>query len=233
LEQQNFRLPPILPVFTSASPFTMLGFEVAICDLKQFRKRGDMGKLNLVRHPVDHRILLIRGQRVIVDTELAALYAVSAKRLNEQVKRNLDRFPDDFLFQLTEEEYKVLRSQFATSNPGRGGRRYLPFAFTEHGAIMAATVLNSSRAVEMSVFVVRAFVRLREVLGTQRHLAAKIDELERKLSTHDRSIQDLLGAIRQMVPASAIKPVKPKKIGFQPRTAESSKAMRAAAGRGR
>ena len=176
-----------------------------------------MGKLNLVRHPIDHRILLIRGQRVILDAELAALYAVTPKRLNEQVKRNLDRFPDDFMFQLTEDEYKALRSQFATSNTGRGGRRYLPFCFTEHGAIMAATVLNSARAVEMSVFVVRAFVHIREVLSGHRQLALKIGELERKLSTHDDSIQSLIEAIKQLMP---LRRKVPARIGFQPKIGE-------------
>jgi hypothetical protein len=190
-----------------------------------------MGKLNLVRYPIDHRILLVRGQRVILDSELAALYAVSPKRLNEQVKRNIDRFPDDFMFQLTEEEHRALRSQIATSNPGRGGRRYLPYVFTEHGAIMAATVLNSRRAVEMSVFVVRAFVRLRELLGAHKQLAVKIEELERKLATHDHSIHQLLEAIRQLIPATVR--AKPKRIGFQPKPIDAPRTLKAAAGKAR
>ena len=103
---------------------------------------------------ITHSILVLRGHRVLLDTELAVLYGVSTKRFNEQVRRNRERFPADFMFQLTDEEHAALRSQIATSNasavPGRGGRRYLPYAFTEHGAIMAATILNSSRAVEMS-----------------------------------------------------------------------------------
>src|SRR3989338_4242679 len=104
------------------------------------------------------RIVTLRGQRVIVDADLAALYGVPTKRLNEQVRRNAERFPGDFMFQLAPEEWEALRSQFATSNePTRGGRRYSPFVFTEHGAIMAATVLNSPRAVEVSIYVVRAF----------------------------------------------------------------------------
>ena len=115
--------------------------------------------------PVESRILVLRDHKVILDTDLAELYGVSVKRLNEQVKRNEERFPADFMFQLTPTEHEALRSQFATSKQGRGGRRYPPYAFTEHGAIMAATVLNSERAVEMSVFVVRAFVRLRESLS--------------------------------------------------------------------
>jgi hypothetical protein len=120
---------------------------------------------------VESRILSLRHQRVILDADLAELYGVPVKRLNEQVKRNQERFPSDFMFQLNSKEHDCLRSQFATSNKSRGGRRYAPHAFTEHGAIMAATVLNSKRAVQMSVFVVRAFVRLREMLATSRRLA--------------------------------------------------------------
>jgi ORF6N domain len=161
--------------------------------------------------PVESRILVLRQQKVILDRDLAELYGVPVKRLNEQVKRNQERFPDDFLFQLTTEEEQGLRSQIATSKPGRGGRRYSPYAFTEHGAIMAATVLNSERAVEMSVFVVRAFVRLREMLSTNQQLAGKIDELEQRLDTHDASIQELIEAIRELM---APEPASGRQIGF-------------------
>lgn len=128
------------------------------------------------------RIASARGHRVIVDADLAALYGVETKRFNEAVKRNLAKFPADFMFQLTTDEFAALRSQFATSNhtPGRGGRRYAPLVFTEHGALMAATILNSPRAVEVSVYVVRAFVRLRELALTHGDLAERLDELERK-----------------------------------------------------
>ena len=160
---------------------------------------------------VDSRILVVRQQKVILDTDLAELYGVPVKRLNEQVKRNRERFPSDFMFRLSDEEQESLRSQTATSKSGRGGRRYAPYAFTEHGAIMAATVLNSEQAVEMSVFVVRAFVRLREMLATNDKLAAKIDELEQRLDTHDASIQDLIEAIRQMM---LPEPATGRKIGF-------------------
>ncbi|MGC9208168.1 ORF6N domain-containing protein [Acidithiobacillus sp.] len=155
------------------------------------------------------RIYRIRGQRVLLDADLAELYGVPTKRLNEQIKRNPDRFPPDFLFQLSEEEHAALRSQLATSNTGRGGRRYLPYAFTEHGAIMAATVLNSPRAIEMSVFVVRAFVRLREMLSTHQELAEKLDALERTVSTHDQAIAGLINAIRELThtPASRTRPI--------------------------
>jgi hypothetical protein len=162
--------------------------------------------------PVESRIIVLRHQKVILDSDLAELYGVPVKRLNEQIKRNQERFPSDFMFQLNPEEQASLRSQSATSNQGRGGRRYAPYAFTEHGAIMAATVLNSARAVEMSVFVVRAFVRLREMLAANEQLAAKIDELELRLDTHDASIQDLLEAIRELM---APEPASDRKIGFQ------------------
>jgi phage regulator Rha-like protein len=154
---------------------------------------------------VESRILMLRHQRVILDKDLGELYGVTAKRLNEQVRRNRERFPPDFMFLLTAKEYDALRSQIATSKKGRGGRRYPPYAFTEHGAIMAATVLNSTRAVEMSVFVVRAFVRMREMLAKNRQLAAKINELDRRLETHDTAIQDIIEAIKElMVPESPV-----------------------------
>src|SRR5580700_2764619 len=148
---------------------------------------------------VESRILLLRHQRVILDTDIADLYGVPVKVLNQQVKRNRERFPADFVFQLTAKEDEVLRSQFVTSKPGRGGRRYAPYAFTEHGAIMAATVLNSERAVQMSVFVVRAFVRLRDMLATSRRLAGKIDELENRLDTNDSLILDISAAIKELM----------------------------------
>jgi chaperonin cofactor prefoldin len=169
--------------------------------------------------PVESRILVLREQRVILDTDLAELYGVPVKRLNEQVKRNQERFPADFMFRLSAEESESLRSQHATSKTGRGGRRYAPYAFTEHGAIMAATVLNSDRAVEMSVFVVRAFVRLREMLATNQQLASKIDELEQRLDTHDASIQELIEAIRELM---APDPASGRRIGFQLPAGKSS-----------
>lgn len=161
---------------------------------------------------IENRILLIRGQKVLLDADLAALYGVPTKRFNEQVKRNRDRFPADFMFHLNAEEHTVLRSQFATSNVGRGGRRYLPYAFTEHGAIMAASVLNSQRAIEVSVYVVRAFVRLRELLASHKELARRLDQLEKKLATHDQAITSLIHTIRQLTPPSAPKSKRP--IGF-------------------
>ena len=148
-------------------------------------------------HALSGRILQIRGQRVLLDADLAELYEVDTKRLNEQVKRNADRFPVDFKFQLTPEEFADLKSQFATSS--WGGRRKLPFAFTEHGAIMAASVLNSRRAVETSVYVVRAFVQLREMLSSQKVLAEQVTKLERRVSHHDHSLTEIIDALRSLM----------------------------------
>ena len=163
-------------------------------------------------YAVESRVLVLRHQRVMLDADIAELYGVPVKRLNEQVKRNAERFPSDFMFQLSEREHSALRSQIATSKKSRGGRRYTPYAFTEHGAIMAATVLNSERAVQMSVFVVRAFVRLREMLATNRRLAGKIDELENRLDTHDSTIQNLIEAIKELMTPRRSPRVR---IGFQ------------------
>lgn len=161
---------------------------------------------------IQQRIHWVRGKRVILDADLARFYGVTTKRLNEQVRRNQHRFPEDFRFRLTAEEGEALRSQFATSKPGRGGRRHAAYAFTEHGAIMAATVLNSETAVGMSVTVVRAFVQLRELLSTHRELAAKLAQLERKLEGHDVAIANLFEAIRQLLGAG--EPGHKRKIGF-------------------
>lgn len=171
-----------------------------------------MPKKTALTIPVESRILVLRRQKVILDSDLAELYGVPVKQLNQAVKRNQERFPADFMFQLTAKEDEILRSQIVTSSSSHGGRRYLPYAFTEHGAIMAATVLNSPKAVEMSVFVVRAFVKLREMLANNRQLASKIEELEKRLETHDTAIQELIDAIKEMMTP----PKGPrKKIGFQ------------------
>ena len=157
-------------------------------------------------------IVFLRGQRVLLDADLATLYDVTTKRFNEQVKRNLDRFPEDFMFQLTEEEFAALRSQFATSNVGRGGRRYLPYAFTEHGAIMAATILNSPRATEVSVYVVRAFVQLRNLLASNKEVMRRLTELGHKVSSHDQAIAGLINAISDLM--NPPEPPPKRSIGF-------------------
>lgn len=143
---------------------------------------------------IEQTILLIRGHKVILDSDIATLYGVPTKRLNEQVSRNRDRFPEDFMFQLTEEEFANLKSQNATSS--WGGRRTLPYAFTEHGVVMLASVLNSPIAVSASIQVVRAFVRLRELLATHKDLAQKLEELEKK---YDRKFSVVFEAIRQLM----------------------------------
>jgi hypothetical protein len=160
---------------------------------------------------IEEVILLIRGQKVILDYDLAEIYGVETRRLNEQVRRNAGRFPPDFMFQLTAEEFVNLKSHFAISSLTWGGRRKLPQAFTEHGAIMAASILNSPKAVEMSVFVVRAFIRLCALLAAHKELALKMTELERTLTLHDKQILSILDAIKRLMAPPAI----PKrKIGF-------------------
>ena len=155
----------------------------------------------------------MRGHKVLLDADLATLYGVTTKRLNEQVRRNRERFPEDFVFQLAQDEYEALRSQFATLKPGRGQhRKYLPYVFTEHGAIMAAAVLNTPRAVEMSLYVVRTFIRLRELLASNQALKRKLDELERKLGTHDQAIASILSAIHELM--TPPEPPKKRRIGF-------------------
>ncbi len=145
-------------------------------------------------------ILVLRGQRVVLDAKLATLYGVTTKRLNEQVRRNAERFPGDFMFQLSGSEDAALRSQTATLKPARGQhRKYRPYAFTEHGAIMAAAILNSPRAVEMSLYVVRAFVQLRETLSSSNELASRFAQLQTRLETHDDAIAAILSAIRELV----------------------------------
>ncbi len=161
---------------------------------------------------IESRILLVRGHKVLLDADLAALYGVGTKRFNEQVRRNAARFPEDFMFRLSAEEWDSLRSQFATLKTGRGQhRKYLPLAFTEHGAIMAATILNSPRATEVSVYIVRAFVRLRELLASNKELARRLDQLEKKLGSHDQAIAGLVNTIRNLMSPPELKR---RPIGF-------------------
>ena len=157
---------------------------------------------------IERSIFLIRGHKVLIDVHLAALYGVTTKRLNEQVRRNRTRFPDDFMFQLTSEEAASLRSQFATSKTGRGGRRYAPYAFTEQGVAMLSTVLNSERAIQVNIEIMRAFVRLREMLESNAQLARKLAALEKK---YDAQFKVVFDAIRQLMAAPE---PKSRKIGF-------------------
>lgn len=166
------------------------------------------GQMSLVPvERIERAILSIRGEKVMLDNDLADLYGVETKRLNEQVRRNLNRFPPDFMFQLTLQEWEALRSQFATLKRGEH-RKYLPFAFTEHGALMLANVLNSERAAQTSVQVVRAFVRLRQMLASNAELARKLAALEKK---YDAQFKIVFDAIRQLMSP----PARPKReIGF-------------------
>lgn len=202
-------------------------------------KRPPKSKQSLATvEPIEPVIRVIREQRVILDSDLAKIYGVTTKRLNEQVKRNLDRFPSDFMFRLTGTEnqnvmlqsaisnespvaanpVKNLKSQIATSR-SHGGRRKLPYAFTEHGAVMAANVLNSESAVAMSVYVVRAFVKLREVLASNDELAKRLDDLERKLTgrleNHEKAIIELFAQIKRLLKPPPPQPDrKRRRIGF-------------------
>lgn len=179
---------------------------------------------SLAPRAIESQILLIRGQKVLIDADLAALYGVEVRALNQAVKRNENRFPADFAFRLTAKESENLRSQIVISSGSHGGRRYLPYVFTEHGAIMAASVLNSTRAVEMSIFVVRAFVHLREALRAHRALAAKLVELEQRLEAHDASIEEIIDTIRAMTAL----PEKPaRRIGFLPESPSRPKMLKA------
>jgi hypothetical protein len=165
---------------------------------------------------IEKAIFLIRGHKVMLDADLAELYGVTTKRLNEQVRRNLSRFPADFIFQLDGQEASALRSQIATSKEGRGGRRYLPYVFTEQGVAMLSSVLNSERAIEVNIAIMRVFVRLREMMATHKELAFKLVELEERLEGHDEQIQNIFDAIRQLMT-----PPEPprKKIGFEAKEA--------------
>jgi hypothetical protein len=154
----------------------------------------------------------IHDQRVILDTDLASLYGVETRALVQAVKRNADRFPEDFLFQLTPAEAAALRSQIVISKTGRGGRRYLPYAFTEHGALMAATVLNSPRAVAMSLYIIRAFVKMREDLAANAAILRRLAEIDKTLLLHDSALREIFQQLRPLLqPPPA--PPKPE-IGF-------------------
>lgn len=162
---------------------------------------------------IAQRVFTLRGQRVLLDSDLASLYGVELKRLNEQVRRNRARFPEDFAFQVAIKELRNLKPQIATSS--WGGRRKAPIVFTEHGAIMAATVLNSPRAVEMSVYVVRAFVKLREVLASNTDLACKLEALEKSVASLDRDTRRQFAEVYRAVRALMTPTVVPSRpVGF-------------------
>lgn len=175
---------------------------------------------------IEQAVLLIRGQRVMLDRDLAALYGVETKALNRAVRRNLDRFPADFMFQLTANETANLRYQIGTSSSGHGGRRFLPYAFTQEGVAMLSSVLRSPRAVQVNIAIMRVFVRLRETLALRKDLAHKLAQLERRIEGHDASIRTLFDAIRQLMTP----PEKPRReIGFHaiPKDAANSSKPKA------
>ena len=163
---------------------------------------------------IENKIYLIRGHKVMIDKDLAMLYGVKTKNLNKAITRNIERFPEDFMFQLTPDEFTSLRFQFGTSKKGRGGRRYLPYVFTQEGVAMLSGVLNSERAVQVNIAIMRAFVKLRQIISTHKELAHKLNELERKIERHDTEIQSIFEAIRQLMTPPPDK--SKKRIGFHP-----------------
>jgi len=170
-------------------------------------KKGSVG--DILR--IETLIYLIRGQKVMLDSDLADLYGVETRALKQAVRRNRNRFPSDFMFELTKEENRALRSQNVILEPGRYSK-YLPFAFTEQGVAMLSTVLNSERAIEVNIAIMRVFVRLREMMATQKELALKLRELEGRIQDHDEQIVAIFEAIRQlMTPPETVR----KKIGFE------------------
>ncbi|MFH1723445.1 MAG: ORF6N domain-containing protein [Elusimicrobiota bacterium] len=164
---------------------------------------------------IGRRIFLIRGRRVMLDSDLAVMYGVTTGRLNQQVRRNIKRFPADFMLELSREEFQGLMLQSATSKKGRGGRRKLPLAFTQEGASMLAGILQSPRAIDAHIAIMRAFVKLRQMVCAHKELAAKLAELERKIEMHDEGIRSLFEAIRGLMAP----PVRPRpRIGFKPKS---------------
>ena len=183
---------------------------VAICDLKTEIDMDAIVPIDII----EKKIILIRGQKVMLDSDLAELYGVETRALVQAVKRNIGRFPPDFIFQLNNQEVITLRSQFVISKSGKGGRRYIPYVFTEQGVAMLSSVLNSERAILVNIAIMRAFVKLREILSVNKELAHKLAQHERKIEKHDTEIKVIFDAIRQLMAAPE---PKEKKIGFRVR----------------
>jgi hypothetical protein len=175
-------------------------------------KRTAIGMKAKPQLPAIHAI---RGRKVVLDADVARLYAVPTKQLNQAVQRNRDRFPSDFYFVLTAEEVAVLRSQIVTSS-GHGGRRTFPRVFTEHGALMAATVLNSERAIEMSLYLIRAFVEMRETLQTNATILKHLSEIDRRLIEHDSVLKEVIERLQPLLDAPDVDEDAKPKIGFHP-----------------
>lgn len=161
---------------------------------------------------IERKIYLIRGQKVMIDVDLAELYGVATRQLNQQVTRNKKRFPEDFMFQLTRDEAESLRSQFVISNRGRGGRRYLPYVFTEQGVAMLSSVLSSEQAIEVNIAIMRAFVRLRQMLETNEELNRKFSAVIKKLSTHDKYFKIVFDELKKLTEKP---PSSRRQIGFK------------------
>ena len=161
---------------------------------------------------IERRIFAIRGQKVMIDSDLADLYEVPTKAMNQAVRRNLQRFPDDFMIQLTPKEAESLRSQFVTSNEGRGGRRYLPYAFTEQGVAMLSSVLSSERAVQVNIAIIRVFVKLREILASHKDLLQRVEALERSHKEQGFKVDNIFAAIKKLIEAPSEPPK--RRIGF-------------------
>ncbi|MBP9854914.1 MAG: ORF6N domain-containing protein [Candidatus Omnitrophica bacterium] len=182
------------------------------------KKRAiETGAVLLHQENIENKIYLIRGKKVMIDSELAELYGVPTKGLNLAVKRNLSRFPSDFMFQLNEKESQSLRFQNETSNKGRGGRRYLPYVFTQEGVAMLSSVLNSERAIQVNIQIMRAFVKLRELMISHKGLAQKINELEKKFNDHDKSIALIFRAIKELLESPPVQETSKEGIGFHVR----------------
>ncbi len=188
--------------------------DTMVCMVSKDESKSQLGtSLNIAVTPefLSRRIFMARGQKVMLDSDLAELYRVETKVLNQAVRRNQNRFPKDFMFKLSLNEVTTLRSQFVTSNVGRGGRRHIPYAFTELGVAMLSSVLKSDRAVQMNIHIMRAFVKLRELLATHRELAEKVGELEKGQKEHMRSLIAISAAVNELIEAN-----RPKKdvVGF-------------------
>jgi len=160
---------------------------------------------------IERRIYIVRGLKVMLDSDLAELYQVETKNLNKAVKRNIARFPGDFMFQLTEEEWNLLRFQTGTSNTDRGGRRYMPYVFTEQGVAMLSSVLNSERSVQVNIAIMRAFVQLREIAVSHKDLLQKVNEMEKK---YDENFRVVFAALKRLMEPQPL-PLK-RRIGFKP-----------------
>ncbi len=174
------------------------------------KQRSHPRRLAVIRPAsIERRIYFVRGQKVMIDTDLAMLYRVTTGAFNQAVRRNIQRFPSDFMFQLNAEEVENLRSQFVISS--WGGRRYLPFVFTEQGVAMLSSVLKSDRAIQVNIAIMRAFVKLRAILETHRELAQRLEELELKYERHDGQIREVFDAIRALLESHPNK----RPIGFR------------------